>query len=91
VHGVGGILGTILLGVFATKAVNGAGADGLLHGGGGTLLVKQTVAALGSGAYAFIFTWGMLKLINLVTPVKVSASEEAEGLDATLHGEQAYV
>ncbi len=90
VHGVGGILGTILLGVFATRAVNGAGADGLLHGGGG-FFVKQTVAALASGAYAFVFTWVMLKLINLVTQVKVSASEEEKGLDQTLHGEQAYV
>jgi ammonium transporter, Amt family len=90
VHGVGGILGTIMLGVLATRTVNSAGADGLLYGGG-TFFLKQTLAALGAGAYAFLFTWVMLKLINLVIPVKVSASEEETGLDETLHGERAYV
>ena len=90
VHGVGGVLGTILLGVFASKTVNSAGADGLIAGNG-AFFFKQTVAALGAAAYGFVFTWVMLKLINLFTPVRVTEKEESQGLDETLHGEQAYV
>lgn len=90
VHGVGGILGSILIGVFASKAINPAGADGILFGGGGTLLIKQIVAVVGASAYAFGFTYLMLVIINLITPVRVSESDEREGLDNSLHGERAY-
>ncbi|OBU87948.1 ammonium transporter [Chromobacterium subtsugae] len=90
VHGVGGLLGTILLGVFASKAWNAAGADGLLLGNPG-FLWKQAAAALLSGVWAFAFTYGMLWLIDRVTPVKVDAAVQQAGLDATLHGEEAYI
>src|SRR5712675_1195799 len=70
VHGVGGILGTVLLGVFASKAVNPAGANGLLAGDA-SFLMKQTVAVLGASAYAFAFTYGMLIVIDKITPVRV--------------------
>lgn len=90
VHGVGGILGTILLGVFATKAINPNGADGLLYGGG-SFFVKQMVAVVGTAIYTFVFTYGMLYLINLITPVRVTETEELTGLDETLHGESAYL
>lgn len=89
VHGVGGILGTILLGVFATTAVNSAGADGLLMGNG-LFFVKQTVIVVLVGAYAFLFSLLALKVINLFTKVKVTDQEEADGLDISLHGEVAY-
>jgi len=89
VHGVGGILGTILLGVFATTTVNSAGADGLLLGGGAFFL-KQTLVVLAVGAYAFIFSYFALKVINIFMRVKVSEAEETEGLDMALHGEIAY-
>jgi Amt family ammonium transporter len=89
VHGVGGVLGTILLGVFAAKAVNPAGTDGLILGGSG-FFGKQLVAVLGAALYAFIFTYIMLIIINFITPVKVPESIEKEGLDAGLHGERAY-
>ncbi len=89
VHGVGGILGTILLGVFASKAVNPAGADGLLAGNA-TFLLKQTVAVVGASAWAFFFTYGMLIVIDKITPVKVTEADEAD-LDQALHGEGAYV
>jgi ammonium transporter, Amt family len=89
VHGVGGVLGTILLGIFASKAVNPAGADGLILGGSG-FLGKQFVAVAGAALYAFIFTYVMLVIINYITPVKVSESIEKEGLDIALHGERAY-
>ena len=62
VHGIGGVLGTILLGVFASKAINPAGADGLVHGGS-AFFVKQLVATLGAAAYGFIFTYVMLIVI----------------------------
>jgi Amt family ammonium transporter len=89
VHGVGGFLGTILLGVFASKAINGAGADGLIYGGG-AFFGKQVIAVVVASAYAFIFTYIMLALINRVTRVRVSEEEEAQGLDIALHGEKAY-
>jgi Amt family ammonium transporter len=89
VHGIGGCLGVILLGVFASKAMNGAGADGLLAGGS-TFFMKQCVAVIGASIYAFIFTYLMLKLINVITRVKVSEVDEDKGLDHSLHGEKAY-
>lgn len=89
VHGVGGVLGTILLGVFAYKSVNAAGADGLLSGNT-TFFFKQIVAVAAASVYAFIFTYVMLIIINYITPVKVSESAEKEGLDVALHGERAY-
>jgi ammonium transporter, Amt family len=90
VHGVGGVLGSILLGVFAYKTTNGSGADGLLASGSFVFLGKQVVAVVLASAYAFIFTWLMLYLINKITPVRVSEVEESEGLDVSLHGEEAY-
>ncbi|MFA5418796.1 MAG: ammonium transporter [Bacteroidales bacterium] len=89
VHGVGGVLGTILLGVFATKAINPAGADGLLLGNS-SFFMKQIVAVVIASAYAFIFTYVALAAINLVTRVRVSEQEEMAGLDKALHGERAY-
>jgi len=89
VHGVGGVLGTILLGVFAAKAVNPAGTDGLILGGAG-FFGKQLIAVVGAAIYAFVFTYVMLIIINYITPVKVSESIEKEGLDVGLHGEKAY-
>jgi Amt family ammonium transporter len=89
VHGVGGVLGSILLGVFASKAINSAGVDGLIYGNG-TFLMKQIVAVVAASAYAFIFTYLMLIVINLITPVKVKEEIELAGLDMALHGEKAY-
>jgi ammonium transporter, Amt family len=90
VHGVGGILGIVLLGIFASTAVNASGAQGLLHGGG-SFFFKQVVAAVGFGAYAFIFSYAALVLIDKITPVRVTSEEEMLGLDAALHGEEAYL
>jgi len=87
VHGVGGLLGTILLGFFASKAVNPNGADGLLHGGGFAFLGKQLVAIIIAAAWGFIFTLLMLRLINKFVPVKVSRMDEKRGLDISFHGE----
>jgi len=89
VHGVGGVLGTILLGVFASQVVNPAGTDGLIYGGG-SFFMKQVVAVVAASAYAFVFTYVMLIIINLITKVKVKPEHEHLGLDEALHGERAY-
>ncbi len=89
VPGMGGVFGTILLGVFASKTVNAAGADGLLFGGA-EFFMKEIVAVVVASVYAFIFTYLMLIIINKITPVKVTASDEKLGLDNAIHGEKAY-
>ncbi|MBN1826898.1 MAG: ammonium transporter [Candidatus Eisenbacteria bacterium] len=88
VHGVGGALGIILLGLFGSTAVNAAGADGLIYGGA-AFFGKQVGAVVGSSVYAFAFTYVMLWLINKVTRVRTSEIEEGT-LDESLHGEKAY-
>jgi Amt family ammonium transporter len=88
VHGVGGLLGIILLGVFAGTAINPNGAQGLVHGAG-AFFAKQLAAGIGCSLYAFAFTYAMLKVIDRITTVRVG--EEAErGLDEHMHGERAY-
>ncbi|MEP7265434.1 MAG: ammonium transporter [Bacteroidota bacterium] len=89
VHGIGGCLGTILLGVFASRTMNAAGADGLLSGGT-HFFAKQVIAVVGACIYAYVFTYVMLMIINKITPVKVSLVDEDKGLDHSLHGEKAY-
>jgi Amt family ammonium transporter len=89
VHGVGGMIGIIFLGIFGTVAVNASGANGMLHGGS-DFFFKQLVSVVVSSVYAFAFTWGMLWFINKITPVKLSKEEEEIGLDEILHGETAY-
>ena len=87
VHGMGGLFGTIMLGIFASSAINGQ--SGLLEGDA-SFFMKETIAVLGASAYAFGFTYLMLMLINLVTKVKVGHEDEVKGLDASIHGEVAY-
>jgi Amt family ammonium transporter len=89
VHGVGGLIGIFFLGIFGSIAVNPTGTNGLLHGNAGFLGI-QALGVLISSIWAFVFTYGMLWLINKVTPVALSKEEELTGLDAVLHGETAY-
>ena len=89
VHGVGGALGIVMLGIFANKAFNPEGPNGLLHGDP-TFLVKQVVAIVFSSFWAFFFTYAMLRIIDMFTPVKVGAVGEEIGLDESIHGEHAY-
>ncbi|MCF7913521.1 MAG: ammonium transporter [Candidatus Cloacimonetes bacterium] len=89
VHGVGGLTGTILLGVFASNAVNGNIVDGLLLGNS-SFFFKQLVAGVIGAVYAFVFTYIMLWVINKITLVRVSEAEEVAGLDASQHQEDAY-
>jgi Amt family ammonium transporter len=89
VHGVGGSLGILMLGVFATKSFNPAGADGLASGNPGFFFAEAGAVALAI-VWALGFTFAMLWLIDRITPVRVDAAAEL-GLDEALHGEQAYV
>jgi len=90
VHGVGGTIGIIMLGIFSTTAVNSTGANGLMLGGV-SFFLKETIAVLGASIYAFVFSYGMLVIINTITPVKVSEIDEEAGMDQALHGEEAYL
>ena len=88
VHGVGGCLGIIMLGVLASTEINPAGADGLMSGSSDFFMAEVGGLALAC-AWAFIFTYGMLYAIDQVTPVRVDEGDET-GMDVTLHGESAY-
>ncbi|HTX72377.1 MAG TPA: ammonium transporter [Rectinemataceae bacterium] len=96
VHGVGGFLGVIMLGVLGTAAVTFPGHDpsalasGLVDGHP-DFFWKQFVSDVGVAAYGFLFTLGMLWVINKITPVRVTEKEELEGLDLMEHGEVAYL
>ncbi len=90
VHGVGGTIGVIMLGLFASKAVSPGGSDGLIYGNA-SFFLKELAAVLGASIYAFGFTYLMLGIINKFTPVKVSMEEETSGMDEILHGENAYL
>ncbi|MCS7207803.1 MAG: ammonium transporter [Dehalococcoidia bacterium] len=89
VHGVGGTWGAIATGLFASTAINPAGADGLFFGGAG-LLWKQVVAVLATWAFAGGMTFVILKVLDRLVGLRVSPQEEEMGLDITQHGEVAY-
>ena len=90
VHGIGGIVGILSLGLLATTSMNPAGADGLLYGNS-AFFVTELVGILFAIAWAFIVTYALLWLINKITPVRVSKADEEKGLDIALHGENAYI
>ncbi|WNG22453.1 ammonium transporter [Cystobacter fuscus] len=89
VHGVGGLLGALLVGVFSQASLNPAGADGLLQGNP-ALLGKQALAVLAVGAYTAVVTLVLLKLVDKLVGLRVTEEEERMGLDSTQHGEAAY-
>jgi Amt family ammonium transporter len=81
VHLVGGLVGSLLLGIFADKAVNSAGADGLLFGGGASLLGKQAMASFSVLAFSFVVSLALGKVIDLTIGLRVTEEDEQEGLD----------
>jgi ammonium transporter, Amt family len=87
-HGIAGLTGILFIGFFAQQSWNGV-SDGLLYGDAGQL-GWQALAALATPIYAFVVTFALLKLINLVMPLRASEREEAMGMDVTQHGEEAY-
>ena len=90
VHGVGGILGAILTGVFASKVINPAGNDGLLYGNP-SLLVTQLKAVAITVVFAVVGTAVILMVLKAVMGLRVTEDEERMGLDLSQHSESAYV
>ncbi len=89
IHGVGGTFGALATGIFASTAVNPAGADGLLSGNVGQFGV-QVLAVLVTYLFAGVMTFLILKGLSLLSSLRVSNTEEEAGLDVSLHGEDAY-
>jgi Amt family ammonium transporter len=88
VHGVGGIWGTIATGLFAEKAVNAAGADGLFFGG--ALLGAQLIMVVVVSVFAAVMTWIIFKLVDALVCIRVTEKDETIGLDLTQQSEAAY-
>ncbi|MFA5355077.1 MAG: ammonium transporter, partial [Thermodesulfovibrionales bacterium] len=89
VHGVGGILGSLAVGIFAQKALNPAGADGLILGNA-SLLGSQLFGVLVTAVYSLAVTFVLLKVIDKVMGLRVDAETEMAGLDLSQHGESGY-
>ncbi|MDD5130412.1 MAG: ammonium transporter [Candidatus Omnitrophica bacterium] len=89
VHGVGGILGTLLTGVLASKAINPLGANGLFYGNPKQLLIQLLAVAV-AVTYTFLVTFGIYKLVDVFFRMRVSEKDELVGLDLTQHRERAY-
>ena len=90
VHLVGGLVGALLLGLFADKAVNGLGADGWFFGGGADLLGKQALASVATFIFSFVVTYVVAVIINKTIGIRVSTEDELVGLDQSQHAETAY-
>lgn len=88
-HGIGGMWGALATGIFASKAVNPAGANGLIYGNVHQFLV-QGLSVLVTVAFAALATFVIAKLVGVVFKLRVTVDEEDTGLDLALHGEQAY-
>ena len=86
-HGIGGMVGMLLTGVFANKSVNSLGVDGLLYGNS-SFFVTQLKALLIVVTFSFTMSIGIFKIISLMLPLRVSSEEEELGLDATQHNEK---
>lgn len=87
-HGVGGMVGMILTGVFASSAINPAVEDNGLVFGESSLFIAQILGLVGSVVYTLIAAFVLLKITDLISKLRVSVEEEAEGLDLTQHGEK---
>ncbi|CAN5838980.1 ammonium transporter [soil metagenome] len=90
IHLAGGLLGSLMLGLFADSAVNALAADGLFLGGGAGLLVDQIVASVAVFAYSLVVSYALAKVIDVTMGLRVSEKEELEGLDRSQHAETAY-
>ena len=90
VHGIGGTVGALLTGIFATTAINAAAANGLAYGNPKQFAI-QCLAVAASWVYTAIATFVILKVVMLLVPLRVTEREETLGLDVTQHAEAAYV
>jgi Amt family ammonium transporter len=89
VHGVGGTIGTLMAGLFASVAINAAGANGLFYGNAKQFFVQAGAVAL-VAFYSFVVSFALLKALDLVMGLRVDAEQETEGLDISQHGEAGY-
>jgi ammonium transporter, Amt family len=89
IHGVGGLLGILATGLFASKAINAAGADGLLYGNPG-LLGVQVLTAVVVTLFSAVSSYLILKIVDGVTGLRIQPEEEVTGLDLSQHNERAY-
>jgi len=89
VHGVGGLLGALLTGVFSSKALNEAGKDGVIHGNAGQM-IPQLAGVVAVGVYAAVVTFVVLKLIDKLVGLRVPVPKERENLDSTEHKKTDY-
>jgi ammonium transporter, Amt family len=90
VHGIGGTFGAIATGLFASKAINPAGADGLFFGNA-SLLGIQLISVAAAIVFAFGMTWIILKVLEKTMGLRVTNDQELEGLDLSQHGESGYI
>ncbi len=88
-HGIGGMVGMVMTGIFASKIVNAAGNDGLFYGNAAFLFTQLKALAIVVG-YSFTVSFLIFKVINITQPIRVSDAEEEEGLDASQHNEKYY-
>jgi Amt family ammonium transporter len=86
-HGIGGMVGMLMTGLFATLAVNKAGANGLMNGNSSFFFIQLKAMAI-AVVYSFVVSWLIFKFINFIVPLRVSREEEEEGLDASQHDEK---
>ncbi|HTG00647.1 MAG TPA: ammonia channel protein, partial [Nitrospirota bacterium] len=89
VHGVGGVVGTLMAGLFASVAINAAGANGAFFGNGKQFFIQAGAVAL-IAAYSFVVSFIMLKAINAAMGIRIDPEQETEGLDISQHGEAGY-
>lgn len=89
IHGIGGIVGTLCLGLFASKAVNPGGVDGLFYGGVAQF-GKQLFGVVVVVAYTFVVSWTLFKVIHNVLGMRLEEDAEVEGMDSAEHSETAY-
>ena len=88
-HGLGGITGALLTGVFADASLNSAGANGLLFGNPGQFMIQLVTVAIAI-VYSLVVSFILLKIVGAITPLKTATREEGYGMDVTQHGEEAY-
>ena len=86
-HGVGGMVGVIMTGIFATKMVNGAGNDGLFFGNIDFFIVQIKTLFIAVG-FSFVVSFIIFKLVNFIEPIRVTEEEEELGLDQSQHAEK---
>jgi Amt family ammonium transporter len=89
IHGVGGTLGALATGLFASTAINSAGFNGLFYGNP-FLFLKQTISVIVAIVYSFVVSWILLKILDKTIGLRITAAQELEGLDVSQHGESGY-